>query len=199
MPNFLIFRGRRQLAAVPLAAVAEVLRPLPVSALSDLPPWVLGLSLVRGRALPVLEAGQLIGEAAQIDYKHAPCASQKDQRFVVVHSGKRQAVLAVSGIEGLRRIDVSALQALPALAVSGNRAALNALGVLDGQLLTVLETIRLLSDELWRDIEHRSATVKGCANVSNTSNESSESSESNATNASNAADAGKILQLGEAA
>src|SRR5688500_14337406 len=47
--------------AVAARDVIEVMRPLPCEPLAGVPPFVLGVSVVRGSAIPVVDAARLVG------------------------------------------------------------------------------------------------------------------------------------------
>ncbi|MET3131167.1 chemotaxis signal transduction protein [Oxalobacteraceae bacterium GrIS 1.11] len=51
----LLCRSQHRLRALPLLQVRESMRALPVEALPDMPPFMLGLAVIRGAALPVLD------------------------------------------------------------------------------------------------------------------------------------------------
>jgi purine-binding chemotaxis protein CheW len=60
----LLTRVGARLCAVPLAHAVETMRLLPVSPLADAPPFVRGLAIIRGQAVPVVDLGALLGEPA---------------------------------------------------------------------------------------------------------------------------------------
>ena len=57
----LVFRADAHLAAIGLEHVTEVLRPLPVEPLAGVPPYVRGICVLRGRPVPVVDIGLLLG------------------------------------------------------------------------------------------------------------------------------------------
>jgi purine-binding chemotaxis protein CheW len=77
--------------AIPLEHVVETMRPLPVLPLAGAPQLVLGLAVVRGRPLPVVDAAALFGGSA-------PAAAG---RFVSLRAPGRQLVLAVGAVDGV--------------------------------------------------------------------------------------------------
>jgi purine-binding chemotaxis protein CheW len=118
--------------ALPLEHVVEVMRPLPVQRVGGAPAFVLGLAVVRGQPLPVIDAALLL--AGQVS---------SPTRFVSLRVGERRVVLAVTEVLGARRVQGQVLQDSPAL-VAGAPEVRRALGVLDGRLLEVLESARLI-------------------------------------------------------
>ena len=122
--------------ALPLEDVIETMRPLPIRPLAGTPRFVLGVAMVRGQALPVLDLGALLG---------APPASDA-RRFVTVRVGTRQAALAVASVDGIAGFTPHDFQALPPLL--GGADGVEALRVTDGQLFLTLQAARLLPEDL---------------------------------------------------
>lgn len=56
-----LLRAQERLCAFPLESVIEVMRPLPIEPLPDVPAYVLGASLVRGLPTPIVDLGALLG------------------------------------------------------------------------------------------------------------------------------------------
>lgn len=108
------------------------MRPCPVERVEPAPHYVLGAAVIRGQTVPVLDTGVLLtGE---------PCVAS---RFVVMRVGERRVALAVTEVFGARSIGAAELGGLPPL-FAGSGDLLRGLGVLDGQLLEVLESSRLV-------------------------------------------------------
>ena len=144
--RLLICRVGAKVCGLPLARVIETMRPLAVEPLGQMPAFVSGLSLIRGRATPVLDARRLLGSPTT-----APPG-----RYVTLDLGQerhqRMAALAVDEVVGVRRIEASTLSALPGLLREQNGELITALGALDSELMLVLEHSRLLPDSVWQRI-----------------------------------------------
>lgn len=133
----LLVRAGETLIGLPITGVAETLRPLPCTRVPNVPSFVAGASVIRGVTTPVLDLGALLGATA----------GQELRRIVTVRVRDRLVALAVRAVLGLRRIDVTAFQALPPmLAPSGDKIA--ALQALDGELFVLLDTGRTVTDEV---------------------------------------------------
>ncbi len=129
--------GRR--CAIALRHVVETMRPLSVHALSGAPPFVLGVTVVRGAPTPVVHVGRLLGDDG------VACA-----RFVLVRAGERRIALAVDGTIGIRTLP-SSTHELPRLL--RDVGVVSAIGSLDAEVLLVLETLRLVPDDTWAAID----------------------------------------------
>lgn len=70
---------------------------------------------------------------------------------MVVRVGQRQAALAVGAVEAVTRLDAERLRTaeLPPLLSRASADAVQALAELDHDLLVVLQTGRLVSQEVW--------------------------------------------------
>ncbi|MEI9986942.1 MAG: chemotaxis protein CheW [Aliidongia sp.] len=60
--SWLVCRAGGRLCALPLDGVREAMRPLPIDTMAHAPAFVLGLSIIRGTPVPVVDAGLLAGE-----------------------------------------------------------------------------------------------------------------------------------------
>lgn len=108
------------------------MRPLPVEPLLHAPSFVLGLSVIRGRAVPVVDLGRLLmGEVSTI------------RRFISVRVQDRAVALAVSEVLGTRSLDLDRFGTIPPLLAAASEVR-GAIGMLDGRLLQLLDTVRLL-------------------------------------------------------
>jgi purine-binding chemotaxis protein CheW len=107
------------------------MRPCPVERIEQAPAYVLGVGLIRGEMVPVVDASVLLaGDGGQC------------RRFVVLRAGERRVALAVAEVVGARMLDRAELDGLPPL-LAGRAELVAQLGVLDGKFLEVLESTRL--------------------------------------------------------
>lgn len=149
--KLLVLRVRSQLCAVPLESVLETCRPLPTDPIPDAPPFVSGLTLIRARPTPVVDARRLLG----------PASDGAPGRYVTLKLGaqaERFVTLAVDAVVGVRDVTSQRLEQLPAL-LRGEQTLVRALGTLDSELLLLLEHAYLLPDALWAELERRGAAV----------------------------------------
>lgn len=129
--------GRR--CAIALGHVVETMRPLSVHALSGAPPFVLGVTIIRGAPTPVVHVGRLLGDDEDA------CA-----RFVLVRAGKRHIALAVDATVGVRALRGTTDELPPLLRDVG---VVSAIRSLDAEVLLVLETLRLVPETTWATID----------------------------------------------
>ncbi|MBI4559810.1 MAG: chemotaxis protein CheW [Candidatus Hydrogenedentes bacterium] len=137
--GYLVCRVCEHLWAIPIEHVQETLRPLAVEPLASMPPFVRGISVIRGSPVPVVEAATLLASEN----------GEPSTRLVVLKTGARRVALAVQSVLGVRTLAPSSLQELPALLQKANAAAVAAIGTLDEQLLLVLRAARFIPDDVW--------------------------------------------------
>ncbi len=139
--NLIVATGSR-VCAIPITHVAETMRPLPVDAIAGVPSFLLGLSVIRGAPLPVVDLQDLlnVGRAEAVS------------RFVALKLGERRVVLAVGRVVGIRELEAARVEEMPPLLREARADVIEAIGVLDAQLLLVLRASRLLSEEIWQTL-----------------------------------------------
>jgi purine-binding chemotaxis protein CheW len=135
--SLIVTTGSRS-AAIALATVVEIMRDLPVETLGDQPPFVLGLSIIRGAPTPVVHLGRLLGEDRT-----------QTRRFVRLRLGERSAAIAVASVRGVKLLDATDLTRLPPLLGPDNAELVDAVGRLDSELLFVLRTGRIVPESVW--------------------------------------------------
>ncbi len=139
----LLFRAGNTLGAVPALGVAETLRPLAIERLPGMAACVLGISAIRGRATPVVDARILL----------SACATEPAARLVVLRVGERTVALAVDSVLGLQRFEQSSVQALPPLLGGADAGLVAEIGRLDADLLVVLDAGRLVPESVWSALD----------------------------------------------
>lgn len=140
MDSAILFRAREQLCAVPVSQVREIMRPLPVTFLADMPQFVLGFSRIRDVATPVVDAGGLLG----LD---SPAAAT---RLLILRIADRSIALAVEAVMGVHGILRQSLQDLPLLLRDSKGELVSSIASLDKEFLLVLHTARLLPESVQR-------------------------------------------------
>ena len=144
---FLVCTLPSRSCAVPLDIVVETMRPLPLIPFSGAPGFVLGLSVIRGTAIPVIDAGMLAGDRAV-----------SAGRFVTVRARGRTAALAVDGVVGLRTMTRASLDAFPSLLSNEESGAVRAVSARDPGIVVILDGVRLLPEEAWSQLESAAAS-----------------------------------------
>jgi len=127
-----------RLCALPLSHVGETMRPLPITTLPDTPSCVLGASMVRGVAVPVVALSALLG---------APAGTPG--RFVSLRLEGRVAVLAVDQVIGVHALAAEQMDQAPPLLDGGPGGHLSGIGARDAELMIVLRAARAVPQTVW--------------------------------------------------
>ena len=135
----LVFKVESVACALPITAVVETMRPLPLQRVETAPPIVAGVAMIRGVPMPVIDTARLLGTAP----------ATETGRFVTVVVGDRQVALAVTSVVGLRPVAAAALHALPPLLAGAETGAVSAIGALDRELLLLLRGVRLVPETVF--------------------------------------------------
>jgi len=138
----LVCRVASRICALPLDAVIETMRPLPIEPLAGAPPFIAGMAVIRGAPVPVVDVAQLLG-----------AGDAQPRRFVTLRGARRPIALAVDGVLGVRTIAGDQLSELTPLAGAIAGEIIAAVGTLDDRLLVVLETARLVPDAVFALVE----------------------------------------------
>ena len=137
--QLLLFRaGRDRLVGVALEHVVELMRPLPVSPIAGLPPFVSGISIIRGSPTPVVDLRVLLGDS-----------SASPDRLILVRVGDRRVALAVDAVLGIHTVSAKALAQLPGLIGAVAAGFVESLGLLDTELFMLLRTGHLIPESAW--------------------------------------------------
>jgi purine-binding chemotaxis protein CheW len=134
------------LVALPIDSVVEIMRMLPVEALAGAPEYILGLSIVRGVPVPVVEAGMVVSHEAG-----------DPARLISVKAAARTIALAVDEVIGITAIATDSFDELPPLLGAAATDTIAAIGARDGGLLALLRAGRLVPDEVFARLEEAGA------------------------------------------
>ena len=139
--RFLLCQIGSRILALALTDVRETMRPLAIEPLNGMPQFVLGLSIVRGSPVPVIDACRLLSPLSSALSRTAP-------RFVTLRLGERTAALLVDEVLEVRSIAQGTLTKIPPL-LRESGGELSAIGSLDAELLLVIQGARLVSETVW--------------------------------------------------
>lgn len=143
---FLVCRSGARLIALPLQHVQETMRALPLDRVPEMPVFLLGLSVIRGQAVPVLDLGCLTGDGT---------GAGAAARLVTLALGARRVALAVDAVLGVQQLAPEALGEVPPLLQGAAAGLVAAIGTHDSALLLVLRDSHLVPDSLWQALAER--------------------------------------------
>jgi purine-binding chemotaxis protein CheW len=134
----LLCRVQTRWCALPLRHVIESMRPLPTAPVPGAPSFVDGLAIIRGGPVPVVNLSRLLG-----------LASAQPTRLVCIRTERGRIALAVDHVAGVRAVPSESLHMLPPLLQCVDSQVIAAIGMLDTQLLLVMQFARLMTDDFW--------------------------------------------------
>lgn len=154
--RFLLCRLGSCVGAIPIRDVRETMRTLPVQPLRGVPPFVLGLAMIRGQPTPVIDATRLLSPAVEgasaadptLDRELWEGSPASARRFVTLRVGERTVALALDAVIDVRSLPAETLKDAPPLLRSAGGEIVSVVGALDAQLLLVLEAGRLVPESL---------------------------------------------------
>lgn len=141
--DFLLCRSGERLCALPLAHVVETMRPLPTRPIPGMPPFLLGVAIIRDVTAPVLSLGRLLGEAAPAT----------PTRFVTLRLAQRIVALACDEVLGVRTLAAQLLADIPLLLQALDSGSVSAITTLDAELMLILRSARMVSDAVWAALD----------------------------------------------
>ena len=129
------FRVDGRDCAVDVLAIAEVLSPLPVTALPGSPNFVEGLIELRGQFLPLIDLRKRFGARDPL--------ARSEGKYIVAPLGGIPVALVVDEVTGVERISAQAIQPAPALEYGKSFVA----GVIkwEQRILMMLDITKLLN------------------------------------------------------
>lgn len=136
----LVFRAGPLFCALPLDEVIETMRPLAIQPLAGTAPFVRGLSIMRGAPAPVVDVAQLLlgDDVGTV------------RRFVAVGTDRGPVAFATGEVLGIRSVgDAGATRQHAELLGGAPMRLVAAVGTFDSAPLLVLQSMRVLADEIW--------------------------------------------------
>ena len=134
----LVFQAGPLYCAFPLEDVVETMRPLPTRPLAGTPPYVCGLTILRGAPAPVVDVTRLLtGVDGEI------------VRYVAVLAGRGPVACATGTVLGVRRIKVEPPEGPAALFTGASKALIAAVGTVGTSPLLLLRSMSAVPDAVW--------------------------------------------------
>ena len=146
--HWLLCQTGDRLLAIGLSCVVETMRPLALRAFPGVPRFILGVAVIRGAVVPVIDVQSMLGNP-----------QSNPARFVTLRLDGRTVALAVDRVFGIRTLDDVAVHDLPPLLGDLDQEAFAAIGTLDSGLLLVLGGARLVPEAVWARLDALAATA----------------------------------------
>lgn len=145
---FLVFRCDLRLCALPVEHIQETMRSLPIEPMPDMPVFLLGVSIIRGAVVPVIDVACLLGsDNAAVHAPRAPYA-----RFITLKLGARRVAFAVDDVIGVRSLGMLTAEISPLLDAA-DTGVIETMGILDAELILILQAAHVISDAAWAALD----------------------------------------------
>ena len=131
----LVFGVGDLLCAIALRDVVETIRPLPVQPLAGTAEILLGVSVIRGLAVPVVDTAGLLG-----------ARKEQPSRFVTTRTGRGTLAYATGPVIGVLPVEPDASRPPPPMLAAAATRLVVAVGVLDSRPLLFLRGDGLMAD-----------------------------------------------------
>ncbi|MBI2601726.1 MAG: chemotaxis protein CheW [Deltaproteobacteria bacterium] len=138
----LCVQSENNICAIPVRDISEIMRPMPREVLPDSPHFVIGMSVIRGRPVPVVDFSSLIGLKR----------SSQFGKYVVLNLESRKVALAVENVLGIKNLSLEFMEKLPPLLQNVHPDIISAIGTLDEDFLILIQTPKLVSIDAWEKI-----------------------------------------------
>ena len=126
--------------AIPILAVQEINRMMPITRVPNSPPSVEGVINLRGRIIPVIDLRKRFGIT--------PTTEAADERIIVVEVGEQGRVLGftVDRVNQVLRLNREIVDPAPTVSGPANADFVEGVGKLEDRLLILLNLERLFAD-----------------------------------------------------
>ncbi|HEY3175266.1 MAG TPA: chemotaxis protein CheW [Candidatus Polarisedimenticolia bacterium] len=142
MKQYLMIGAGAYVCAIPIEEIVETMRPLAAERVPGMPPYVRGLSVIRGSPVAVVDLVSLMGGAGSGDVT----------RFVTIRAGSRVVALAVPEVLGVGPLDDPAAGTPLPLIENAHPGLIQSTGTMAGRLLMVLRAGRILPEMVWGEM-----------------------------------------------
>ena len=123
--------------AVEIGRVQEIIRMQPITRIPNGPPWIEGVTNLRGRVIPVLDLRRRLGLPAG--------QTTRRSRIVVAELGEHTVGLVVDGVSEVLRVPPEAVEPPSSLVTTADSVYLRAVANIGERLVLLLDLSRLLS------------------------------------------------------
>ncbi len=137
MQQYIGFNLNNEEYTIPILKVREIIGLPPITKMPQSPPYIEGVTNIRGSIIPIINIKRLAGLEG---------AEQKGDRVIIVASGKVAYGILVDGITGVINIDESSIEP-PENVINRTSDIIGGIIKLDSRILVLLDTSRLIPYE----------------------------------------------------
>lgn len=137
MQQYIGFNLNNEEYTIPILKVREIIGLPPITKMPQSPPYIEGVTNIRGSIIPIINIKRLAG----LDK-----AEQKGDRVIIVASGKAAYGILVDSITGVINIDESSIEP-PENVINRSSDIIGGIIKIDSRILVLLDTSRLIPYE----------------------------------------------------
>ncbi len=140
--QFVVFRLGKEELAVPIYLVQEIIKPSQITRVPKSPPYLSGMSNLRGEILPVVELRQRLGLEVKAQDEHT--------RIIVLNFGESSLGITVDSVSEVLTIEEGMRENPPAMVSGFEGQVLRAMAKLNGgkRLVLILNETKFLPETL---------------------------------------------------
>jgi purine-binding chemotaxis protein CheW len=135
--QLVIFELANEFYGVDIAAVEGIIKMQPITVVPHAPPFVVGVTNLRGAVLPVMDLRKRFGLPAQ--------AETKDSRIVTVVMGSLKVGIVVDGVSEVLRIPDEAIEPPSPLVTTVETTFLQGIAKVAERLIILLDLSKVLT------------------------------------------------------
>src|SRR4030067_554621 len=134
MQQYIGFHLNNNEYMIPILRVREIITMPSITVLPNLPPYIKGITNLRGSVIPVVNLKNLLNSNG---------SNETGRVVIVISAGKITFGIIVDGITGVVKVDEANIEA-PEKIISSNADLLEGVAKLDNRLIVLLNTKKIL-------------------------------------------------------
>lgn len=150
--QLVVFRLGEDYFAMPIANVNEIIRLQKITPVPKAPPFVEGVTNLRGRVIPVIDLRKRFGVASQADGQFS--------RIIVVEQDARLLGMMVDAVDEVLTVPSSSIEPVDEMVVSVDSQFLSGIVRLEDRLIILLDQEQVLSAGEVRQLSSLKVTGK---------------------------------------
>ncbi len=130
---------------VNIAVVQSIIKMQAITAMPHAPEFVEGVTNLRGKVLPVIDLRKRFGMGQREADKH--------RRIIVVSVDTTEVGMVVDSVSEVLTLPEQSVEPAPAIATTVNSAFITGIAKLEGQLVILLDLVRVLSTREQKELQ----------------------------------------------
>ncbi len=137
--QIVVFDLHREHYGVDISAVESILKPQAITSVPCSPPYVVGVTNLRGKVLPVIDLRRRFGLPA--------AEANADTRIVVVQMGAHVVGMIVDGVSEVLNLDAASIEPPSSVTSTADSIFIKGIARLEGRLVILLDLDKIVESE----------------------------------------------------